>query len=106
MTNEKGYMQKAAEAVKDNKSNKEKTEILLEGLNFYNDKICELLNSFPSIDKLLVLMSLEAGVEVIKGDFDGMDKIMYAMLTAEFGARGEIITVPNIRREDMEEEAK
>ena len=100
MTNEKGYMKKAAEAIKNNKDDKEKTEILLEGLNFYNDKICELLNSFPNMDKLLVLMSLEAGVEVIKGGFNKMDKIMYAMLTAEFGTRGEIITVPNIRRED------
>ena len=106
MTNEKGYMKKAAEAIKNNKNDKEKTEILQEGLNFYNDKICELLNSFPGIDKLLVFMSLEAAVDLIKGGFDRMDKTMYAMLTAEFETRGEIITVPNIRRKDMEEEAK
>lgn len=104
MTNKKGYIQKAAEAIKNNKDDKEKTEILLEGLNFYNDQLIELLNSFPGIDKLLVLMSLETAVDLFKGSFDKMDKIIYAMLTLEFGSRGEIITVPNIGREDDGEE--
>ena len=76
MTSENGYLYRVATTPIE----KDAMEIVQAGLDEYNTKILDLINSFPSDDNMLVFFVMENITNIIEKSLNGLERAGVEML--------------------------
>lgn len=98
MTNEKGYMYKAAmleDEIGDKMSRADaRINTVLEGVQYYTDKFTKILNTFPSSDLPIIAFSLHEMAKLIEGKLDPIDKAGFNLFGALIGSQCISVKIP------------
>ena len=89
MTNEHGYMHKAAmlpNTGDDVADGEAKAKITKEGIEHYMQKFSELLNTFPNEDLPLIVFGISEGVKALEAQMDELDKVGIQLMRKMFSA--------------------